>query len=520
MTRREKAEVIGKSTKPRRALPRVVLWLSALALASPAAAHAAVQTTLYASPTGSGSSCSQSSPCSLAGARSAVESADSSMTGDIVVNLMGGTYRLSSTFTLGPQDSGTNGHTVDWEAYPGQTPTIEGSQQVTGWSQYNSGQNIWRAAVPVGTKARDLWVNGARASITKSALNPGGFSQSGASFTTSDSSYRSWIDPTEAEIVDDNPWRQFHCPLAGISASGSGSSLNVNQACYNATLNTVGYPFNGAGLPTLNHITWIQNAYALLNKPGQWFLDSAGGYLYYIPLAGQSMSTPDVELPVVQDLLDIQGTPGHLTPINDTASGITYSGSGWSYGAGRGDGDFSNDVHATGNNGDSASYTFTGSGITVLSELNNDEGNVAVYVDGALNQTVSAATSGQRMAQAALVTITGLTPGSHTIKLVKQSGTYMLLDGFVVIPTAIAPVHDIAFSGITFQYNTWFTEIAQGYPDNQTGILWNESNAWIQDKVPGLINVVRGNDITLTGDVIQHTGDTGVDIGDGTRTPP
>lgn len=37
MTRREKAEVIGKSTKPRRALPRVVLWLSALALASPAA---------------------------------------------------------------------------------------------------------------------------------------------------------------------------------------------------------------------------------------------------------------------------------------------------------------------------------------------------------------------------------------------------------------------------------------------------------------------------------------------------
>lgn len=439
------------------------------------------------------------------------------MTGDIVVYLMGGTYRLSSTFTLGPQDSGTNGHTVDWEAYPGQTPTIEGSQQVTGWSQYNSGQNIWRAPVPVGTKARDLWVNGARASLTKSALNPGGFSQSGASFTTADGSYRSWIDPTEAEIVDDNPWRQLHCPLVGITASGNGSSLNMNQACYNATLDTVGYPFNGAGLPTLNHITWIENAYALLTQPGQWFLDSSGGYLYYIPLAGQNMATADVELPVVQDLLDIEGTPGHLTPINDTASGITYSGSNWGYSSGRGDGDFSNDVHSTGNNGDSVSYTFNGSGITVLSELNNDEGNVAVYVDGSLNQTVSGYTSGQRVAQDALVTITGLTPGSHTIKLVKQSGTWMLLDGFVVIPTAIAPVHDIAFSGITFQYNTWLAEISQGYPDNQTGILWDESNAWIQDKVPALINVVRGNDITLTGDVVQHTGDTGVDMGDGTQ---
>ncbi|WP_281177838.1 hypothetical protein [Actinospica robiniae] len=39
-------------------------------------------------------------------------------------------------------------------------------------------------------------------------------------------------------------------------------------------------------------------------------------------------------------------------------------------------------MHATGNNGVSASYTFNGSGIIVLSEPNNDEGNVAVCVDG------------------------------------------------------------------------------------------------------------------------------------------
>jgi hypothetical protein len=74
------------------------------------------------------------------------------MTGDIVVYLMGGTYRLSSTFRLGPQDSGSNGHTVYWEAYPGQTPVIDGAEQVTGWSQYNAGLNIWRP--PVGPTPR------------------------------------------------------------------------------------------------------------------------------------------------------------------------------------------------------------------------------------------------------------------------------------------------------------------------------------------------------------------------------
>ena len=45
-------------------------------------ASAATQTTLYASPTGSGSACSQSAPCSLAGAQAAVETMNSSMTGD------------------------------------------------------------------------------------------------------------------------------------------------------------------------------------------------------------------------------------------------------------------------------------------------------------------------------------------------------------------------------------------------------------------------------------------------------
>ena len=487
------------------------------AAATPAVARAAVQTTLYASPSGSGTACSSTSPCSLTAARSAVESVNGSMSGDIVVYLMGGTYRLASTFQLGPQDSGTNGHTVYWEAYPGQTPVIEGSQQVTGWSQYNAGLNIWRAPVAAGTQARDLWVDGARAAETKSAINPGGFSQSGASFTTSDGSYRSWIDPTEAEIVDNNPWRQLRCPLASITASGSGSSLNVNQACYNATLSNVGFPFNGSGFPTLNHITWIENAYALLTRPGQWFLDSAGGYLYYIPVPGQSMPTADVELPVVQDLVDVQGSPGHLAPVDDTASGISYSGSGWGYSSGRGLGDFQNDVHSTQNNGDSVSYSFTGSGVTALTELSSDEGTIAVYIDGALNQTVNAATSGQRVAEDAVVTVTGLTPGSHSVKLVKQSGTWMLLDGFVVIPTAIQPAHDITFSGITFQYNTWLAEVSQGYPDNQTGIMWSESNPWYQVKDPGMINVERGSDITFTGDTIAHSGDTGVDLGNGTQ---
>jgi hypothetical protein len=174
-------------------------------------------------------------------------------------------------------------------------------------------------------------------------------------------------------------------------------------------------------------------------------------------------------------------------------------------------------VHSTTNNGDSVSYTFNGSGIEVLTELNGDEGNIGVYVDGSQKQTVSAAVSGDRTAQQALVTVTGLTPGSHTVQLVKQSGGYMVLDGLVVIPAAVAPVHDISFSGITFEYTTWNAPTTAGYIDNQAGIEWTASNAWVPVKTPAALEVTRGDDINFTNDIVTNTGDTGVDFGDGTQ---
>ncbi|NUQ98989.1 MAG: hypothetical protein HOY79_21340 [Streptomyces sp.] len=267
----------------------------------------------------------------------------------------------------------------------------------------------------------------------------------------------------------------------------------------------------------MNAVSWIENNPALLTQAGQWYLDSGAGYLYYIPLPGQSMSSADVELPVLQELVNLSGTPGHLTPINDTAPGITYTGPGWSYSSGRPFGDYDNDVHSTTNNGDSVSYAFDGSGIEALTELNSDEGSIGVYVDGSLKQTVSAAASGDRTAQQALVTVTGLTPGSHTLQLVKQSGGYMVLDGLVVIPDAIAPVHDITFSGITFAYTTWNAPTTAGYIDNQAGIEWTASNAWLPVKTPAALEVVRGNNIDFTDDIVTDTGDTGVDFGDGTQ---
>ena len=162
----------------RRWKPTLIAFLAILlsfsgfaTIVAPNQAAAAVQTTLYASPTGSGTVCSQASPCSLEGARDQARTVNGNMTGDIIISLLDGTYTLSSTFQLTESatvhDSGTNGYNVIYQADPGSHPVISGGQQITGWTQYDSVKNIYRANVGTSLNTRQLYVNGVRATAPK-----------------------------------------------------------------------------------------------------------------------------------------------------------------------------------------------------------------------------------------------------------------------------------------------------------------------------------------------------------------
>ena len=57
----------------------------------------------YASPTGTGTQCSVQQPCSLESAQVRVRAATPTMTGDIIVRLFAGTYRLTSPLDIQPK---------------------------------------------------------------------------------------------------------------------------------------------------------------------------------------------------------------------------------------------------------------------------------------------------------------------------------------------------------------------------------------------------------------------------------
>ena len=483
---------------------------------------------LYAAPGGSGETCDVSAPCGLAGARGRVEQLDRHMTSDIDVDLAGGTYRVPDGFTLGPADAGRDGYRVVWQAASGQVPVISGADRITGFTQYDKSLEIWRAPVPAAAAAaggQQLFVDGTRAELARSAGSPPGVQVTATGFSTSDSSYASFGNQGQVQVVDNSDWKHESCPVQSITAApGGGSDINIVPSCWQANNRSVpnlGFPYNGSGLPAMSGISYIEDAYQLLTQPGQFYLDKASRYLYYIPEPGQDMATADVELPVSQSLLTVAGTPGHLAPVNQDAAGASYSGTGWQDYTNRGVGDLDNDVEATTNNGDSVSYTFTGTGLEVLAETYSDEGGFEAYVDGRqdTSQDFSEDSSGStRLAQQVVYSVHGLPPGTHTVRIVKAGGSYLTIDGFEVIPDPVSPVRDITLRGIDFEYTTWNLPATAGYIDNQAGVLWDTSGATpVPAIVPAAVTISRGSGITLVGDTFAHLGATGVDLADGTQ---
>ncbi|MEV6607648.1 hypothetical protein [Kutzneria sp. NPDC051319] len=465
-------------------------------------ATAAPDTAFYAAPGGFGRTCVKHQPCTLETALDRLHSGS-------VLYLRGGTYRLSRTIEL-------NQSNVSIRAYPGETPVLTGARRITGFTLSDPAKNIYVARVPRGTDTRQLFVDGARAERARTALNSATFTATATGFTTPDPSLAKVTNQGDVEVVQENKWKHMRCPLSSITAAGTGSALTVQPDCWqdnNVSVINSQFPFNGNGLPKLDGVSWLENAYQFLTEPGQWYLDRGAGKLYYMPLPGQNIAQADVELPLLDTLVEASGTPGHIAPVDDSAG--TYSGA-WTNSTGRQLGDFQDGVHATQAAGASISYTFTGAGLDVLGETTADGGAFTVTVDGKRDPAAHSSHGDVRLAQQVLYSARNLHPGRHTVTLT-NAGPNLLVDAFAVTPQAVRPVHDVSVSGLTFTGTTWTLPSHVGYIDNQAGVQWAVKAPHAPLRPPAALEFHRGKNISVTGNTFTHLGDVGVAFTDGTQ---
>ncbi|MFC5651059.1 X2-like carbohydrate binding domain-containing protein [Paenibacillus solisilvae] len=117
---------------------------------------------------------------------------------------------------------------------------------------------------------------------------------------------------------------------------------------------------------------------------------------------------------------------GRYVNVNDDDASIVYKGA-WNPNTNRGLGDYKDDIHWSETNENSFEYTFKGTGIELITELDSSQGKMDIYIDGEFKQTVDTYNA-SRVTRRAVYNVAGLPDSEHTIKAVKKSGQFMLLD--------------------------------------------------------------------------------------------
>ncbi|GHH04841.1 right-handed parallel beta-helix repeat-containing protein [Streptomyces lanatus] len=267
-------------------------------------------------------------------AQRAVRDRTGGMTSDVVVNLRGGTYRMSAPLRMSEAagDSGRGGHQVVYQAYGQGTDrqepvTLSGGRDIGGWRPDPVRRGVWRADVG-GLETRQLYVGGKRAA--RAALGdgiPGKLKVTGTGLTTTSAVPRSWRAPRDMELRFRFDYLEGRCGIADITPGpGGGSTLTMDQPCWRMARDLYGAEL--LALPSD-----VENSPGFLDRRGSWYLDrSRPGHheLLYRPRAGEDMRRVKATAPVLQTLVGGTG-------VHDIAfKGLTFAHGGWTAPSGPG----------------------------------------------------------------------------------------------------------------------------------------------------------------------------------------
>ena len=283
--------------------PKLLLFCATLC------AHTASAGDLYVSPDGSDNNAGTSAAPfkTLPKAQQAVRTQlAGALNENITVHVSAGTYTLSTPLKFTAEDSGKNGFTVKWV---GSGATISGGLKVAGWTAGSNG--VYSANVPVGTKSRNLYVNGKASNYARRKIaNRKDFTYTSTGMKWTSGNY-DWITSTQgiggAEIRFLNSFADRYAP---IQSAGNRELIMKQNTWYNQL-----WGYDTVNKNNADFGVWVQNALALLTEGGQFYLDSAAGKVYYKPLSGENIATLDAYLGIQEALVVIGGT--YANPVHD-----------------------------------------------------------------------------------------------------------------------------------------------------------------------------------------------------------
>jgi|WetSurMetagenome_2_1015567.scaffolds.fasta_scaffold00002_40 parallel beta-helix repeat protein len=259
--------------------------------------------------------------------------------GPVEIIALEGEYQMLQPLDLTMSDAGSPSSPLVIKAEDGKKAVFRGGIEIKGFEIVND--NLWKAFIPqvayYDSYFEQLYVNGRRATRAKSPNN--GFY---------------YIRRVEETIADTGKGR---IPLAaiqkifvdtldalgiaGFSSRDNEDALIVFYHNWDNTRKRV-LGFNketsaifiaGEGMKPWNPINqksrWlIENYRGALDSPGEWYLDRSG-YLYYIPLPGETTDNTTIYAPIIKDFIRVHGDSPDRQVSNIKFENLIFSVAGY-----------------------------------------------------------------------------------------------------------------------------------------------------------------------------------------------
>ncbi|MBB5803483.1 hypothetical protein F4560_003251 [Saccharothrix ecbatanensis] len=258
-------------------------------------------------------------------AQEKVRAVNSAMSGDIVVNLRGGIYALTTPINFTTEDSGSNGHSVIYRAYGTETPVVTSGKTITGWTAADNGQ--YKAPL-AELNLRQMYVNGVRGTRAR-------YPDIGSNFQLQSSDLEKrvlrvlgtqvddWENFSQVEMVLQLQWAENFLRLKSYTNANGLASVSIQDREADILFKRP-YPRLSNGAPL-----HFENAHEFLTEPGEFYVDTVEKVVYYLPRAGENMSTAIVQAPTLETLFRIKGTDLDNPLHNLNFSGITFTQTTW-----------------------------------------------------------------------------------------------------------------------------------------------------------------------------------------------
>lgn len=253
----------------------------------------------------------------------------------VTVLVRGGTHFLPQPLVLEPEDSGTRERPVVWAAYAGERPIVSGGRRITGW-QKGPG-NLWQVELPEVRSGtwyfRQLFVGGQRRQRARSPntgyhriaeLLPGPASPNAKpvardKFVFAPGDIQPWSQLSDVNVILMHSWETSIHPVKSVDTAS-------NTVEFTAPLRE----WWSIGFWEEAQRYYVENAFELLDQPGEWYLNRATGLLSYWPLPGERLDEIETIAPVLPELVRLAGQPdaGRLVE-HVTLRGLSFQHADW-----------------------------------------------------------------------------------------------------------------------------------------------------------------------------------------------